>query len=329
VLTPLPSTASGGSDDLCDSSTSFPSTSSSSQSAELTKPIEKMFEDAGLSGILTLRSRKIKDFPAHLCAKYDLSDLISADLSLNRLNELPACMCEIESLETLQLRSNCIQRLPSTIHLLKSLSFLDLSGNHIQSIPPTLFYLRLKVLLLGGNKITTIPREIRQLENCLLELDLSYNSLIELPSDVTLLKSLRVLNLSNNELIDLPQEIGFMHLCALNIEENCLTALPLDFFNLSPYLINLKVNGNPFVSPPVNVILKGREHIFKWLRTQFSIENSQNCGDWNSFNRGTTINATLRRPDKILVQSQLPKSSDPTSTTSLLRKVDRRPRQNR
>uniref|UniRef100_A0AC35FV96 Calponin-homology (CH) domain-containing protein n=1 Tax=Panagrolaimus sp. PS1159 TaxID=55785 RepID=A0AC35FV96_9BILA len=238
-------------------------------------------------------------------------------------------MCEIESLETLQLRSNCIQRLPSTIHLLKSLSFLDLSGNHIQSIPPTLFYLRLKVLLLGGNKITTIPREIRQLENCLLELDLSYNSLIELPSDVTLLKSLRVLNLSNNELIDLPQEIGFMHLCALNIEENCLTALPLDFFNLSPYLINLKVNGNPFVSPPVNVILKGREHIFKWLRTQFSIENSQNCGDWNSFNRGTTINATLRRPDKILVQSQLPKSSDPTSTTSLLRKVDRRPRQNR
>uniref|UniRef100_A0AC34GXB5 Calponin-homology (CH) domain-containing protein n=1 Tax=Panagrolaimus sp. ES5 TaxID=591445 RepID=A0AC34GXB5_9BILA len=237
-------------------------------------------------------------------------------------------MCEIESLETLQLRSNSIQRLPSTIHLLKSLSFLDLSGNHIQSIPPTLFYLRLKVLLLGGNKITTIPREIRQLENCLLELDLSYNCLIELPSDITLLKTLRVLNLSNNELIDLPQEIGFMQIRYLNIQENCLTALPLDFYNLAPYLINLKVNGNPFVSPPVNVILKGREHIFKWLKTQAAIENSQNCNDWNSFNRCTTLNATLRRPDKILVQSQLPKTSDPTAT-NLLRKADRRPRQNR
>ena len=132
------------------------------------------------------------------------------------------------------------------------------SGNQLQSLPPTLFFLRLKVLLLGGNKIASIPREIRQLENCLLELDLSYNSLVELPSDITLLKSLKILNLSHNELIDLPQDIGFMQLRSLNIEDNCLTSLPLEFFNLSGFLISLKANGNPFVSPPVNVILKVR-----------------------------------------------------------------------
>lgn len=178
------------------------------------------------------------------------------DLSQNRLTEMPACMCELEYLETLQLRSNCIQRLPSSVHLMKSLGFLDLRGNQLKLLPSTLFFLRLKVLLLSGNQIESIPREIRQLENCLTELDISWNKLVEVPSDISLLKSLRVLNVSNNNITELPPEIGYMQLRILDISENSLSIIPVEFCNLSGFITEFKVTGNPFTAPPVNIIEK-------------------------------------------------------------------------
>ena len=42
------------------------------------KSIDKMFEEAVSSGVLTLRERKLKEFPVHFCGRFDLSDLISA-----------------------------------------------------------------------------------------------------------------------------------------------------------------------------------------------------------------------------------------------------------
>ncbi|KAE9555928.1 hypothetical protein FO519_000908 [Halicephalobus sp. NKZ332] len=335
--------------DLCDSI--LPSTS---KSPVFAKSIDKMFEEAVSSGVLTLRQRKLKEFPVHFCGRFDLSDLISAallesdrlnvenrhpndlwgtkgieqcqhvvsDLSQNRLTELPACMCELEYLETLQLKSNCIQRLPSSVHLLKSLGFLDLRGNQLKALPNTLFFLKLKVLLLSGNQIQSIPREIRQLENCLTELDVSWNKLTELPSDISLLKSLRVLNVANNKLTELPSEIGHMQLRILDISENSLSAIPVEFCNLSGFVAEFKVGGNPLVAPPVNVVEKGREHIFKWLRTKLSTESNgyKSYSEW-AFSRCSNINATLRRPDRIQI--------DRSQRSSEEKKQERRPRQSR
>uniref|UniRef100_A0A7E4W751 Calponin-homology (CH) domain-containing protein n=1 Tax=Panagrellus redivivus TaxID=6233 RepID=A0A7E4W751_PANRE len=332
VVAPAPSIAS---DDHCDGG-AFASTSScssllgyhglshtvsSNNASELGRSLERLFEEAAATGVLSAAARKLKEFPTQLSVRYDLSDLIAADLSLNQLTELPGCMCDLDSLETLQLRSNCIQRLPTSLQLLKSLAFLDLSGNQLHSLPQTLFFLRLQVLLLAGNRITTIPREIRQLENCLHELDLSYNRLVELPSDIAFLKSLRVLNLSHNRLIDLPGDIGFMQLRVLNISHNCLTALPFELCNLGGLAVDFQAHGNPLVAPPVDVVGRGREHIFKWLKSQ----SGADYGDW-AFSRCSNINATLRRPERIPIERCSSKQSD---TSTLTRKTDRRTRQTR
>uniref|UniRef100_A0A0M3IE91 Usp domain-containing protein n=1 Tax=Ascaris lumbricoides TaxID=6252 RepID=A0A0M3IE91_ASCLU len=55
---------------------SIPSTSHQQQL--LSRSVDKMFEEAELSGVLMLASRKLKEFPSNLAVKYDISDVISA-----------------------------------------------------------------------------------------------------------------------------------------------------------------------------------------------------------------------------------------------------------
>lgn len=45
--------------------------------SQLTRSLERIFEEACLSGELRLIGRKLKDFP-HVKAKYDLSDTVHA-----------------------------------------------------------------------------------------------------------------------------------------------------------------------------------------------------------------------------------------------------------
>ncbi|EJD73843.1 hypothetical protein LOAG_18764 [Loa loa] len=181
---------------------SIPSTSYQQQL--LTRSVDKMFEEAELSGVLLLAGRKLKEFPAHLALKYEISDIISADLSDNRFAHLPLCICEMCSMETLRIRNTGLRSIPSAVQLLQSLTYLDLSGNQLMNIPSALFSIPLQILLLTGNRLEYIPREIRQLSNSLRELDASCNKLKSLPADIALLKSLRVLNVRDNQLTHLP-----------------------------------------------------------------------------------------------------------------------------
>lgn len=50
------------------------------------------------------------------------------------------------------------------------IKFSIFSGNQLTSLPPCLFLLQLKILLLSGNNLDNLSRDIRQLENCLEEL---------------------------------------------------------------------------------------------------------------------------------------------------------------
>ncbi|VDK47443.1 unnamed protein product [Cylicostephanus goldi] len=178
--------------------------------------MEKIFEEAELCGALNLAGRKMKEYPHELSNKYDLSDLISLDLSGNRLSDIPTCVCEWRSLESLRLRDNALRSVPRNILFLRSLTVLDLryvafnygtdmycnatdlSNNKIVQLPLSLFELPLEIVLLTGNRLDSIPREIRQLSSTLAELDVSCNSLKTIPSDMALLKMLRVLNLRQN-----------------------------------------------------------------------------------------------------------------------------------
>ncbi|CAJ0609525.1 unnamed protein product [Cylicocyclus nassatus] len=231
--------------------------------------MEKIFEEAELCGALNLSGRKMKEYPHELSNKYDLSDLISLDLSGNRLSDIPTCVCESRSLESLSLRDNALRSVPRNILFLRSLTVLDLSNNKIVQLPLSLFELPLEIVLLTGNRLDSIPREIRQLSSTLAELDVSCNFLKSIPPDIALLKMLRVLNLRQNLLECFPSELCRLSLHTLDLSCNRLKQLPSRIGKMNS-LVELSVGNNPLQFPPASLILKGREHIVKWMDVETS-----------------------------------------------------------
>ena len=101
---------------------------------------------------------------------------------------------------------------------------LDLTGN--QGIPEGLTELtELRVLHLGGNRLTALPEALAQLTN-LHYLDLSGNSLTP-PSNLdvlTRLANLDTLNLDRNQLTEVPLSLaGLKNLVRLRLDGNPLT----------------------------------------------------------------------------------------------------------
>ncbi|KAH3811408.1 hypothetical protein DPMN_139818 [Dreissena polymorpha] len=91
----------------------------------LSKPIERVFEDAQHTGEILLSCRKLREYPK-MSAKYDLVDTISADVSKNRLSELPKELCSYISMEKLNCYHNVIKSIPECIVQLQALTFLNL-----------------------------------------------------------------------------------------------------------------------------------------------------------------------------------------------------------
>ncbi|KIH68989.1 leucine Rich repeat-containing domain protein [Ancylostoma duodenale] len=221
---------------------------------QLARSMEKVLEEAELCGALNLAGRKMKDFPAEVSTKYDLSDLVSLDLSGNRLSDVPSCVCESRSLESLRLRGNVLRSVPLNILFLRSLTVLDLSNNKIVQLPLSLFELPLEIMLLTGNRLSSIPREIRQLSTTLVE----FVELCHL--------SLHTLDLSYNRIKRLPLHIGRME-----------------------SLVELHIGSNPLQSPPASLIIKGREHIVKWMDIEANTGVHQDLSEYCDDGRNNFI----------------------------------------
>ncbi|VDM92957.1 unnamed protein product, partial [Litomosoides sigmodontis] len=173
------------------------------------------------------------------------------------------------------------------------------SGNQLVNIPSALFSIPLEILILTGNRLEYIPREIRQLSNSLRELDASCNKLKSLPTDISLLKLLRVLNVRDNQLTHLPAEFARLQLRILDISQNKLSELPIDLRYMCT-LVNFRIDINPLVAPPAKLCSKGREHVFKWLQSHAgrSVDDTMTAYDC-TLKRPITTNATLRRGQNI------------------------------
>ncbi|KPI98575.1 Leucine-rich repeat and calponin-likey domain-containing protein 3 [Papilio xuthus] len=92
--------------------------------SQLTKSLERILEDAYLSGELKLSGRKLREFPKPV--KFDLSDTVVADLSKNRFSDVPDEVTTYVYLEKLLLSQNIIRSVPETVGGLQSLTYLDL-----------------------------------------------------------------------------------------------------------------------------------------------------------------------------------------------------------
>ncbi|XP_001632727.3 leucine-rich repeat and calponin homology domain-containing protein 2 [Nematostella vectensis] len=230
--------------------------------AAANKSSERCFEEAEETGTLLLNGKGLRDFP-DVADDCELIDVIEADLSKNRFTDFPVEICDFVMLEKLNLYHNSIRNLPDCLNRLKWLSVLNLRRNQICSLPVTLGQLPLRVLNLSNNKLTTLPIEIGYL-TLLQDLDLSCNELPHLPSSMGEMISLKELNVRRNQLQSLPDELSKLKLVRLDFSCNKVSVIP-PAYRLITTLSCLELSHNPLTSPPAQVCIKGRLHIFKYL----------------------------------------------------------------
>ncbi|XP_045833911.1 leucine-rich repeat and calponin homology domain-containing protein 1 isoform X4 [Meles meles] len=232
----------------------------------LNRGLERALEEAANSGGLNLSARKLKEFPRTAAPGHDLSDTVQADLSKNRLVEVPMELCHFVSLEILNLYHNCIRVIPEAIINLQMLTYLNLSRNQLSALPACLCGLPLKVLIASNNKLGALPEEIGQLKQ-LMELDVSCNEITALPQQIGQLKSLRELNVRRNYLKVLPQELVDLPLVKFDFSCNKVLVIPICFREMKQLQV-LLLENNPLQSPPAQICTKGKVHIFKYLSIQ-------------------------------------------------------------
>ncbi|XP_062258205.1 leucine-rich repeat and calponin homology domain-containing protein 1 isoform X5 [Platichthys flesus] len=234
----------------------------STQNVPPNRGLERSLEEAAASGVLNICSRKLKEFP-RTATQHDLSDTVEADLSKNRLTDVPSEVCHLVALETLNLYHNCIRTIPDGIITLQSLTSLNLSRNQLGSLPACLCGLPLRVLNASNNKLVSLPETIRHLHN-LMELDISCNEITALPRHIGRLKALRELNVRRNLLCVLPEDLADLPLVKFDFSCNKVSTIPVCFRKMKQ-LQSLQLENNPLQSPPAQICLKGKVHIFKYL----------------------------------------------------------------
>ncbi|XP_032689536.1 leucine-rich repeat and calponin homology domain-containing protein isoform X2 [Odontomachus brunneus] len=237
---------------------------------QLTRSLERILEEAHLSGELKLSGRKLKDFPkvgkTGAAAKYNLQDTVIADLSKNRFSELPEEVTEFPFLEKLHLYHNAIRIIPDTVVMLQSLNYLDLSRNQLTSLPREICRLPLQILLVAHNRLASLPDELGRMTT-LAELDAGCNEITNLPPRMGDLAQLRSLDLRSNLLVHLPIELTYLRLVKLDISGNRISVLPNEMRKMKS-LVDFKLSDNPLTSPPASLCIRGRTHIFKYLERQ-------------------------------------------------------------
>ncbi|MGH1339078.1 MAG: leucine-rich repeat domain-containing protein [Aureispira sp.] len=122
-------------------------------------------------------------------------------------------------LKTLILDNLGIEEIPATINLLHSLEALSISNNQLKTLPTSFFELtRLKFLSLDDNALCVIAPQINALQD-LLRLSLNGNQLAGLPETLRELLALKELYIRNNPLDILPEWLLGLDDCIVEVDE--------------------------------------------------------------------------------------------------------------
>ncbi|MGB3291353.1 MAG: COR domain-containing protein, partial [Phormidesmis sp.] len=177
---------------------------------------------------LNLRSNQLSSLPEVVG---QLSNLTSLDISRSQLSSLPEVIGQLTNLTSLKLDDNQVVSLSPVIKHLLNLKVLSLGGNWLEDLPVEVSSLsQLKYLSLGsmqfvgedycqfnvlkglgaskqGNRFKHIPECVFALPN-LKVLDLSFNQLSTLTSEIQNQKNLKKLDLRGNPLPIPPEILG-------------------------------------------------------------------------------------------------------------------------
>ncbi|CAB1328770.1 unnamed protein product, partial [Coregonus sp. 'balchen'] len=135
--------------------------------------------------------------------------------------------------------------------------------NQLCALPASLCGLPLRVLNASNNKLVCIPEAIGQLRS-LMELDVSCNEITALPRHIGRLKALRELNVRRNLLCVLPEDLAELPLVKFDFSCNKVSTIPVCYRKMSQ-LQSLQLENNPLQSPPAQICIKGKVHVFKYL----------------------------------------------------------------
>ncbi|GAB4851987.1 Plant intracellular Ras-group- LRR protein 6 [Ancistrocladus abbreviatus] len=206
-------------------------------------------------GILDLHSNQLKEYPAEAC-KLQLSVL---DLSNNSLSGLPAELGLMTNLRKLVLTGNPLRTIRSTlvtgptVALLKYLRSRLPSAEEDEASTPkkddvVAMAARLSIiskeLSLGGMGLSAVPSEAWESSE-IMKLDLSKNSIEELPIELSSCTSLQVLILSRNKIRDWPSVVlkSLPNLLCLKLDNNPLREIPVNGFEGMLQLQILDLSG--------------------------------------------------------------------------------------
>jgi Leucine-rich repeat (LRR) protein len=201
------------------------------------------------------------------------------------------------SLERLDLRYNRLDALPDTFAHCTRLQVLRASHNLITTLPESMDGLAqcLVDVQLAHNQLASAPRALTAL-HALERLDLSFNRLETLSElDFSQLPRLQTLRLSGNRLTELPMSLGGVGtakpppirelsiagnmlrefppavlllgatLQRLEMQSNRFERLPMSFGAALPALEIVESDGNPFRSPPAEIMRLGAKAIREYL----------------------------------------------------------------
>ncbi len=200
------------------------------------------------------------------------TQVFELDLKFIELDTIPPEIGQLNNLVFLEASVNALTDLPAELGQLSNLYNLDLYYNKLSILPAEIGQLSdLQKLNLGSNQLTQLPPELGQLTK-LHKLWVGINQLTDIPSELGQLSNLYTLSLNNNQLVSLPLEIGQLeNLCQLDLSNNKLEYLPSELGQLTKLADNgcyLKLDGNPLISPPPEVIKQGTPAVLDYLRNQ-------------------------------------------------------------
>ncbi|KAK4747371.1 hypothetical protein SAY87_026408 [Trapa incisa] len=215
---------------------------------------------------LDLSNNNLQNIPESLTAR--LLNLMVLDVRSNQIKALPNSIGCLSKLRVLNVAGNLIECLPKSIVNCKSLEELNANFNKLSVLPDSMGMEmpNLKKLSVNSNKLMFLPRSLSRLTS-LKVLDARLNCLRSLPDDLENLVNLEVLNISQNfqYLESLPYSIGLLtSVVELDVSYNKITSLP-DSMSCMKKLQKLSVEGNPLVSPPMEVVELGLHAVKEYL----------------------------------------------------------------
>lgn len=145
------------------------------------------------------------------------------------------------------------------------------AGNLFETLPvDDLAPLDVKVLDISKNSIRELPEHLSKL-HCLEVLNLASNRLRMIGEELLPLSNLTTLDLASNQLTVVPPVIAQMvSLQTLRLAKNLIHILPPALTMLTN-LQDLDVSGNPLIAPPPDVVSRGTPAVMKHLELTSNI----------------------------------------------------------